>query len=353
MVFLFILVACGGEGGGGNGNNAPTPTVSSLNFDIKTLTGFFEGAFGASVAVNELGQSVGVADNGLTLKAVKWDATAVVPTPTLLGGLAGGGEYSAAYAINDDNVIVGEASDGVRPVAVFWAAGSTAASPLPATGLFADGTSAAYGINGKAQIIGEADVDLKGKTVAIYWSGPAASPVVLKNLSVHPDAYSAAYDISEFGVIIGESLTKDGHKVPVAWVPDPNGGFGDPVALPLLSGHVEGVALNLNDADEIVGESIDVDGTVYGVIWALNPAGAVMTIHDLGPNTSLNSINNNQLAGGYINSGNGSFSANIWSSTDVTDTKELTESFSQAYGLNDSNWAVGTANGAGFVAIPQ
>lgn len=353
LTFLFSLAACGGGGSDGGDPVAPPPTVNSLDFVIKTLSSFFEGAFGAGVAVNELGQSVGVADNGITLQAVKWDATAAAPSPTALSGLAGDNEYSAAYAINEGNVIVGESSDGVRPVAVFWPAGSTIASRLTLTGLFAEGTSAAYGINENGQIVGEADADLTGKTVAVYWSGPAANPLVLENLSTNSAAYSTAYDISDFEVIIGESLSPAGHKVPVVWVPDLAGGFEAPVALPLLTGHVEGVALALNDANEVAGESIAADGTVHGVIWSIDQTGLVVSTKDLGESTSLGAINNNNLAGGYTNAGSGMDAATIWSSNDVTDTKEMVGASSQAYGLNDSNWAVGSANGSGFVAVPQ
>ena len=92
LVFLLTLTACGGGGGGGMIDAPPAPpfTVSGLNLAIKTLTGFFSDTFGAGVAVNESGQSVGVADNGTTLQAVRWDASAAAPTPVALVSLTEG-----------------------------------------------------------------------------------------------------------------------------------------------------------------------------------------------------------------------------------------------------------------------
>lgn len=352
LVALFGLTACGGGGGGNNDDGGPVP-VSSLNFTIQTLSGFMEGAFGAGVAVNDAGLSVGIADNGTTLQAVSWDAATALPVPVGLTGLAGGGGYSAAYGINDSDVIVGEASDGTRPVAVFWPAGGTTASPLPLVGLFAGGTSAAYGINQVGEIVGEADSDLNGTTVAVYWAASTANPVVLENLAATPAAYSSAYAINDFQVVIGESLNSTGSKVPVVWVPDGAGGFNAPVALPLLPGHVEGVALDIDESDVVVGESMAADGTRHGVIWSIDVAGDVVTMQDFGVDTSLGAINNNQLVGGSAVANGDGDAAVIWSSSNILDSKQLTDAISGTFGLNDANWAVGSVNGSGFVAIPQ
>ena len=227
------------------------------------------------------------------------------------------------------------------------------ASPLSLTGFFAGGTSSAYGINENGEIVGEAEANLAGNTVAVYWSGSATNPLILDNLSAGPAAFSSAYNINDFQVIIGESLSADGKLLPVAWLPDGAGGFGVPMALPLLPGHVEGVALDINDSDEIAGESRAADGTVHGVIWSVAANRSVVSTKDLGPNSSLDAINDNQLLGGYVNAGSGNDTATLWKSDDTSDSKEVTGAFSQTYGLNDSNWAVGTANGKGFVAIPQ
>lgn len=356
LFFLFSLAACGGGGGGGDeeGNPvAPPATVNGLNLVIKSLAGILDQAFGAGVAVNELGQSVGVADNGLTLQAVRWDATLLAPTPTVLTSLAGDTAYSAAYAINDNDIVVGESSDGSRPVAVFWPSGSTVASPLSLTGFFPGGTSAAYGINENAEIVGETDADLTGNTVAVYWSSIAAAPIILDNLSAGPAAFSSAYNINNFQVIVGESLSTEGSKQPTAWLPDGSGGFEAPIALPLLPGHVEGVALDINDSDEVAGESQAADGTVHGVAWSIAPDGSVVSTTDLGPNTSLDAINDSQLLAGYINAGSGNDVSTLWKSTDITDSKEINGAFSQTYDLNDKNWSVGIVNGQAFVAIPE
>ncbi len=352
-----ILSACGGGGDtvpgtGGGSSTVTTPPIAETSFNVVALESLFTGAFSAGVDINNNDSAVGLADNGTALKGVRWDITAATPLATVLEPLTGN-SYSAAYAINDAGISVGESENGATTTAVFWPATSTTATALPADGLFVAGSSSAYNINELGQIVGDATNDINDNTVAVYWQNRTASPLKLANLGTLPEAFSAAYGVGDTGIIVGESLDDSGAIQAVAWVPNGAGGYSTPVVLPTLTNHVTGIALNIDDAGRVVGESEEIDGTVHGVIWTVDSLGATTDLADLGPATSATDINSAGRVAGYTVAATNNDSARIWDGLAIADQKELAPTFSHGYGINNASQVVGTADGEGFVAIPQ
>jgi hypothetical protein len=121
--------------------------------------------------------------------------------------------------------------------------------------------------------------------------------------------------------------------------------------LPPLFGHVGGIALGVSAAGEIAGESESASGETHGVLWRL-AAGVPDPPIDLGVATA-SAVNGSSRVVGTAGS---PARASAW---DVRNTSLvdpiLTGAFtaSQAYGLNESNVAVGRADDRGFVALPR
>jgi uncharacterized membrane protein len=299
------------------------------------------GSFGAAVAVNGADEIVGLSDDGVAVKAVRWTLSGG-GAPTVLDPIAGDA-YSAAYAVDDAGTAVGESQKGGQLVPVAWTAGSSAPAELSLAGVAAP--AAAYGM-GDGMIVGEATV--AGETVAVLWRGAGAAPVVLGTLG---GATSSAYALSN-GRVVGESLTAGGTTRGALWSLDAAGAPGAPRALDPLAGHVASVALGVNAAGVIVGESESPSGEVHAVVWALDGAGLPGAPLDLGPG-SASAVNDEHRVTGHRGAPE---LPSLWD----TRNPALADPFlagtfpvGQAYGLNGSGVVVGSADGRPFVTVPR
>jgi uncharacterized membrane protein len=354
---LLTFTGCGGGGGGGNGGDGgngvdPTP-VTNTTFNLVNLTGLAGGSFSAGIAINNGGLAVGFSDDGINTKAAKWTVTDAAPAATLLSPLDGN-TYSAAYGVNAAGVSVGESGAVIatvpdaNTVAVFWTA--TAAQALPATGLFADGASAAYAISDDGKVIGEAVNDAAGNTAAIVWPTTATAPIILGNLP--GGTFASAYFIGADGRIIGEARNSAGQVQAVVWAPAAGGAFTAgqaPTPLAELTGQLASVALGVEANGRIVGEAELPGNVVHGVIW--NADGTIAA--DLGANTSLQAINAGDRLVGYSTPDASGNRAAIWNGANLADTKTINAAGSQAFGINASSQIIGSNGVQAFAAIPQ
>jgi uncharacterized membrane protein len=260
-----------------------------------------------------------------------------------------GNSYSAAYGVNAAGISVGESGEIVaatpdaNTVAVFWPAGATSPTALNTTTLFA-GASVAFSINSAGQIVGEAVADDVGNTVAVYWASPDSAPLKLGNLP--GGDFSSAYFVGSDGRIVGESRNNAGQSQAVVWLPAV-AGYQAPLALATIPGQTGSVALGVDSNGRVVGE-VELAGEVQGVLW--NAAGSVAT--NFGPNTSAQAINDLNRVVGYSTAFSGNDRAAMWNGVNSSDTRNLVNNFSQAYGLNTGNQVVGVSGSQAFVALP-
>jgi uncharacterized membrane protein len=362
-VAALALVACGGGGGGpssggGNGGGGGVGTTVFSSVELQGLGG----GFSAGVAINNAAtpEVVGIAEAAdQTLKGVSWTISGASPSaPTELSPLAGN-TYSAAYGVNDGGVAVGESGDTVdvngtptpdrNTKAVFWSAGAVTPTPLSATGLFAGGASAAYGVNSAARIVGEAAYNAEGDTVAVTWAAPGADPAALPHLFAGGSANSSAYFVGADGTITGESRNADGRMQAVVWIPGAGGAYGAPVALTAVANQVASVAFGIDQDGRIAGEAELNDGVTHGIVW--NDDGTIFA--DLGANTAASGINNADRIVGYTAAATGDDRAAVWNAADTADFQNLAAAFSQVYGVNDNSQIVGISGSQAMVALPQ
>jgi hypothetical protein len=364
VVLTLVITGCGGSSSGptpapgmadSDGDGIPDaddafPKDPTRFADYKkvALAPLAAGHAAYAVAVNDdaVPLVVGLAlTGGNIVKAVTWVAMENPPSPITLNPLgADSGLASAAYGVNSAGITVGEAENGTTSLAVFWPKDAINPTALSMAGM-AGTRSAAFAINTANQIVGEAE-KTAGTFVPILWNGIDATPAALPLGSA---VTGSVYYINDGGWIAGEV----GGKA-VYWTVDAEGAVAGPVSLPLLAGHVAGVALGVDGDGRFVGESEAGNGTVHGVIWMKNSSDAYVPTN-LGP-ASAQAINDNNRIAGYGGAGNASRAA-VWDTrlaNPVNFTAVLDDnSLSQAYGINQSDVIVGTTEHRAFVALPE
>ncbi|WP_027713670.1 hypothetical protein [Desulfuromonas sp. TF] len=372
----FGLPGCSGGGGGsdsgaanpaGNsdsdGDGIPNSDDTLPNDDTRfaaftrILLDTLDGVFSTGVDINDNDQVVGLADDGTSIKGVRWAVDADAGTagaPAVLAPI-GENDYSAAYGNNDTGVAVGESEkDGSDFVAVLWGAGETTPAELSLSGGFGP-TSAAYAINNEGQIVGEALTD--SGLVAVLWNAGGADPVSLGTLG---GAFSAAYHISDNGLIVGEAELENGNTSAVVWMVDATGAITHgPIALGTAGDDfISSIAFGVDNFGRVSGESETADGEIHATLWTLDPATLVPSeIADLGvagADSSAYAVNESGRIAGW-DGRDGVSLASVWDTRNTSLVDLILEegSFSQAYGLNEQNLTVGVSAGQAFVAVPQ
>jgi uncharacterized membrane protein len=372
----FALPGCSGGGGGSDGGVANPAGNSDSDGDgipnsddtlpnddtrfaafTRILLDTLDGVFSTGVDINDNNQVVGLADDGASIKGVRWAVDADAGTagaPAVLAPI-GENDYSAAYGNNDTGVAVGESEkDGSDFVAVLWGAGETTPAELSLSGGFGP-TSAAYAINNEGQIVGEALTD--SGLVAVLWNAGGADPVSLGTLG---GAFSAAYHISDNGLIVGEAELENGNTSAVVWMVDATGAITHgPIALGTAGDDfVSSIAFGVDNFGRVSGESETADGEIHATLWTLDPATlAPSEIADLGvagSDSSAYAVNESGRIAGW-DGRDGVSLASVWDTRNTSLVDLILEegSFSQAYGLNEQNLTVGVSAGQAFVAVPQ
>jgi hypothetical protein len=364
VVLTLVMTGCGGSSSGPNpvpgtadsdGDGIPNaddafPNDPTRFADYKKvpLAPLAAGHAAYAVAVNDdvVPLVAGLALTGANIvKAVTWVAMENPPSPLQLNALAADNTLaSAAYGVNSDGIVVGEAENGTTSLAVYWPADALNPTPLSMAGM--TGTrSAAFAINTANQIVGEAE-QTAGIFVPVLWNGLDAAPA---ELPLGSAATGSVYYINDGGWIAGEVGGKAAY-----WTVNAEGTVADAIELPLLVGHVAGVALGVDGAGRFVGESEADNGTVYGVAWLKNSSDAYVPTN-LGP-ASAQAINDNNRIAGYGAAGSASRAA-VWDTRLANPTNFTAvldkNSLSHAYGINQSDVIVGAAEHQAFVALPE
>jgi uncharacterized membrane protein len=160
-----------------------------------------------ATGINERGQVVGASVGGGTATAVVWDRTG---TPTALSPLPGD-TSSVVSAINNAGQVVGTsiASDFSTTAVVWNPSGRsygmpTALPPLPGGGTQ---TSAAFAINNRGEIVGEAQAS--GEFFAVIWDRDG-TPTVLPGLNACFGVFDVAYGINARGDVAGRCFFDTG-----------------------------------------------------------------------------------------------------------------------------------------------
>ena len=198
-----------------------------------------------------------------------------------LSGL-GSFPHTKALSLNDSGQVVGYAQSGehdARGELVARAALWTRGGPPSDLGTLGGDYSAAYGINGRGQIVGKADTAYFGSTHAFLWQSGR-----MTDLGTLGGANSLALRVNNAGQVVGYSETGSAVHA-FLWQ---NGRMTD---LDTLPGAASSQAHAVNDRGQIVGKS---DGTATlwqdGKLADLNrlvPAASGWTLQDA---TAINAI---------------------------------------------------------------
>ena len=317
-------------------------SAQPLGLPLYTITdlGTLGGNASAGTAINASGQVTGwsTTASGAT-RAFLYSSGAMADLGTLQGG-----SFSTGTALNDLGQVVG--SSGINAYGpmfqeftqgFLWENGSMralGALHCPCSFNRRYGTSAAFGINGNGQAVGDSET-LRGGLFrhAFLWQNGAMQDI---GGGAGSFSISAAYGINILGQVVGVFDSR-------AFVWE-NGGRQDLGTLPT---HVASTARATNDAGQIVGESVDATGLASR---AFHWANGVMS--DLGalpadPSSEALAINACGQVVGRSGTRDGSISrAVLWHNGAIHDLNSPISAlagwtFARATGINDSGQIVG------------
>jgi len=250
-------------------------TIDHLNLELGTL-----GGKNSSInwnGINDRGEAVGMSEtsvpdpNGedvcgfgthLTCLPFLWQNGVISALPTV------GGNNGQASAINNSGQIVGYAENGMVDstcpahttnnridLPVLWDKGK--AQALPTIGSDPDGV--AFGINNQGQAVGYSGTCTVA-IEAVLWENGVATP--LANLGT-PSAI--AFAINSHGQIVGQAVDSGGTPLAAIWQNNTVTSLG-----PILPGDIASFATSINNRGQVVGSSFNSNnGTSWsrGLIW--------------------------------------------------------------------------------------
>lgn len=169
-----------------------------------------------AIDINERDQVVGYAVGNTTpATAFSWQAGVT----TLLPGLAANAP-TYARGLNDKGQVVGVASDGLRYDAVTWIGGAVQRLP----GVAAAFESVAMDLNNAGQVVGYKRDSEVGETTAMLWmNGSAFEANTLPGVAGTGWRITNANDVNDAGAITGLALDSSGrgHAFLLSPVPEP------------------------------------------------------------------------------------------------------------------------------------
>jgi probable HAF family extracellular repeat protein len=248
-------------------------SIGELNLGLGTL-----GGKNSSInwnGINDPGEAVGMSEtsvpdpNGedicgfgthLTCLPFRWRNGVMSALPTV------GGNNGQASAINNSGQIVGYAENGIVDstcppdttnnridLPVLWEKGK--AQALPTVGSDPDGV--AFGINNLGQAVGYSGT-CTAANYAVLWENGTATP--LQDLG---DPGAIAYAINSHGQIVGQAVNSDGTALAALWQNNTVTSLGG-----LLPGDVASFATSINNRGQVVGSSFNSNNSwSHGLIW--------------------------------------------------------------------------------------
>jgi len=248
-------------------------SIGDLNLGLGTL-----GGKNSSInwnGINDPGEAVGMSEtsvpdpNGedicgfgthLTCLPFRWRNGVLSALPTV------GGNNGQASAINNSGQIVGYAENGIVDstcppdttnnridLPVLWEKGK--AQALPTVGSDPDGV--AFGINNLGQAVGYSGT-CTAANYAVLWENGTATP--LQDLG---DPGAIAYAINSHGQIVGQAVNSDGTALAALWQNNTVTSLGG-----LLPGDVASFATSINNRGQVVGSSFNSNNSwSHGLIW--------------------------------------------------------------------------------------
>jgi probable HAF family extracellular repeat protein len=248
-------------------------SIGELNLELGTL-----GGNNSSInwnGINDPGEAVGMSETSvpdltgedlcgfgthLTCLPFLWKNGVMRALPTV------GGNNGQASAINNSGQIVGYAENGVVDstcppgitnnridLPVLWHKGK--AQTLPTIGSDPDGI--AYGINNQGQAVGYSGTCTAANYGVVWENGTATA---LPDLG---DPGAVAYAINSHGQIVGQAVTSDGSPVATLWQNNTATSLGS-----LLPGDVASFATSINNQGQAVGSSFNSSSSwSRGLIW--------------------------------------------------------------------------------------
>jgi probable HAF family extracellular repeat protein len=177
-----------------------------------------------------------------------------------------GGNNGQASAINNSGQVVGYAENGIVDstcpngitnnridLPVLWDKGK--AQALPTIGSDPDGV--AFGINSQGQAVGYSGT-CTAANYGVVWENGTATP--LPDLG---DPGAIAYAINSHGQIVGQAVNSDGTPLAALWQNNTATSLG-----PLLPGDVASFATSINNRGQVVGSSFNSENSwSRGLIW--------------------------------------------------------------------------------------
>jgi probable HAF family extracellular repeat protein len=248
-------------------------SIGELNLELGTL-----GGKNSSInwnGINDPGEAVGMSEtsvpdpNGedicgfgthLTCSAFLWRNGHMSALPAV------GGNNGQASAINNSGQVVGYAENGIVDstcpngitnnridLPVLWDKGK--AQALPTIGSDPDGV--AFGINSQGQAVGYSGT-CTAANYGVVWENGTATP--LPDLG---DPGAIAYAINSHGQIVGQAVNSDGTPLAALWQNNTVTSLG-----PLLPGDVASFATSINNRGQVVGSSFNSENSwSRGLIW--------------------------------------------------------------------------------------
>ena len=252
-------------------------SIRDLNIPLGTL-----GGQNSSInwnGINDSGEAVGMSETsvsdptgedlcGFGTHAIclpfLWQNGVMHALPTL------GGNNGQASAINNSGQTVGYAENGVVDstctpgvvnnrvdLPVLWEKdkGKYKAQPLPPNGNDPDGI--AFGINNQGQAVGFSGTCIAINS-AVLWENDTATP--LADLGTPG---GIAYAINGHNQIVGQAFNSEGTALAAIWENGTVRSLG-----PLLPGDGAAFATSINNRGQVVGSSFDTSGNLsHGLIW--------------------------------------------------------------------------------------
>jgi probable HAF family extracellular repeat protein len=248
-------------------------SIGELNLGLGTL-----GGKNSSInwnGINDPGEAVGMSEtsvpdpNGedvcgfgthLTCLPFLWKNGLMSALPTV------GGNNGQASAINNSGQTVGYAENGIVDstcppditnnridLPVLWDKGK--AQTLPTVGSDPDGV--AFGINNQGQAVGYSGT-CTAANYAVLWENGTATP--LQDLG---DPGAIAYAINSHGQIVGQAVNSDGTALAALWQNNTVTSLGG-----LLPGDVASFATSINNRGQVVGSSFNSNNSwSHGLLW--------------------------------------------------------------------------------------